>query len=335
MAETKPLSRQVGVTVVIPAFDNAGTLRRALASVSAQTYRPIELIVADDSIYTCPLDECEDLLNTIRSAGIHVTVFSNPTNLGAYRNMRSLWRLTSRKYLAWMPHDDYWTDPTFLAQSISVLDRHDLAFAIAQSKLELSDDTVDHRKQKSSLEWQIQSGTSFITQSLFREHHSAYSAIVLNADRLDQQNYSACWWDDHALNRLHREPDEAFSSLILAGWGARVAVSSTVVSIRGNLLESWSKSTYWQRFGNDGVTAQLASVWKIAKESGSHDQARFIQNLMLHYYPPRSLRLCWRRVMPIDFILRCLLSTAWVKLQFLRLRSLSRRSKSFIDQKLA
>jgi glycosyltransferase involved in cell wall biosynthesis len=51
------------VSVVIPTFNRAHTLKKALDSVIMQDYRPIEIIIIDD----CSTDETKQLLKNYDS----------------------------------------------------------------------------------------------------------------------------------------------------------------------------------------------------------------------------------------------------------------------------
>ncbi|MDP6785616.1 MAG: glycosyltransferase [Rhodospirillales bacterium] len=98
-------SRSADVSVIIPAYRAAATIRRALESVAAQTVKPSEVIVVDDGSDDATSDAakaCTDLME-----GIELKVFSQPNRgAGAARN-RALAEARGT-YVAFLDADDEW-----------------------------------------------------------------------------------------------------------------------------------------------------------------------------------------------------------------------------------
>lgn len=94
---SKPL-----ISVVIPTFNRARLVQRAVASVLAQSWRRLEIIVVDDASE----DQSRELLE--HNFGRRIRMLSLPRNLGvsAARN-RGI--IASRgSYIALLDSDDYW-----------------------------------------------------------------------------------------------------------------------------------------------------------------------------------------------------------------------------------
>ena len=93
------------VSVIIPAYRAAATIRRALASVAGQTVKPLEVIVVDDGSDDATLEAakaCADLLE-----GVALKVLSQPNRgAGAARN-RALAEARGT-YVAFLDADDEW-----------------------------------------------------------------------------------------------------------------------------------------------------------------------------------------------------------------------------------
>ena len=93
------------VSVIIPAYRAAATIRRALASVAGQTVKPLEVIVVDDGSDDATVEAtkaCDDLLE-----GVTLKVFSQPNRgAGAARN-RALGEARAA-YVAFLDADDEW-----------------------------------------------------------------------------------------------------------------------------------------------------------------------------------------------------------------------------------
>ncbi len=99
------------VSVVIPLFNKAPYIRRALTSVLEQTASALEVIVIDDG-------STDDGANIARQCGdARVRVISQANSgPGAARN-RGL-SLARGEFIAFLDSDDYWL-PTFLAEGLS------------------------------------------------------------------------------------------------------------------------------------------------------------------------------------------------------------------------
>jgi glycosyltransferase involved in cell wall biosynthesis len=108
------------VTVVIPTFNSAATVKRALDSVNAQTVLPEQVIVVDNAstdatievVEKLVLDDCREveLVRQHRNGGP-----------GAARNVG--WNLATTEFVAFLDSDDSW-HPTKLEQQLDVARRH-------------------------------------------------------------------------------------------------------------------------------------------------------------------------------------------------------------------
>ena len=66
------------VSVLMSVYNGAPTLEKAAASVLAQTYRDLELILCDDA----STDDTWRIMQRIAAQDARVTIFQNKTNLG-------------------------------------------------------------------------------------------------------------------------------------------------------------------------------------------------------------------------------------------------------------
>lgn len=102
------------VSVVIPTFNRAATIVRAVASVLQQTYRPIEVIVVDDG----STDGTAEVLKAYGSAIVYVR--QNNAGPAAARN-RGI-RASQGDMVAFLDSDDMWR-ATKLERQVAVLER--------------------------------------------------------------------------------------------------------------------------------------------------------------------------------------------------------------------
>jgi glycosyltransferase involved in cell wall biosynthesis len=94
----------VRVSVIIPAFNAAATIARALASVRLQEGVGIEVIVVDDA-------STDGTVQAVRSAigeGENITLLQLPVNRGASAARNAGIRIARAPYLAFLDADDVW-----------------------------------------------------------------------------------------------------------------------------------------------------------------------------------------------------------------------------------
>ncbi|MSO54317.1 MAG: glycosyltransferase family 2 protein [Rhodospirillales bacterium] len=109
--------RSADVSVILPAFRAEATIRRALASVAAQTLRPKEVVVIDDGSSDRTADEARAMAGALGS--ITLRVFrQDHAGPGAARN-RAL-REATGTFVAFLDADDEWL-PAKIARSIAFL----------------------------------------------------------------------------------------------------------------------------------------------------------------------------------------------------------------------
>jgi glycosyltransferase involved in cell wall biosynthesis len=103
------------VSVLMPTYQQAAFIRRALESLRAQTLAAWELIVVDDG----STDETATILTGYDDARIHVVRNTRNQGLGAALNQATA--LARGRYLAYLPSDDLY-DPDHLARLVALLD---------------------------------------------------------------------------------------------------------------------------------------------------------------------------------------------------------------------
>ena len=103
------------VSVILPTFNRAKTLRAAIDSVLSQSYRSLELIVVDDA----STDETEALVTSIDDARISYLRHNDNSGGSAARN--SGLRAATGELLAFQDSDDLWL-PDKLERQVALLD---------------------------------------------------------------------------------------------------------------------------------------------------------------------------------------------------------------------
>ena len=113
MASGGPHPARPVVSVLIRAYRRPASLATAIESVLAQTYRPFEIVVSDDSGELAPV--------CARFGDQRVRHESNPAPSGPAANLRRAVGLARGSLLAILNDDDQWT-PRFLETAVRQLD---------------------------------------------------------------------------------------------------------------------------------------------------------------------------------------------------------------------
>lgn len=93
------------VSVIIPAYNSASTVIRALQSVVAQTRAPLEIIVVDDASTDTTREIAANFAST---SSIPLRVISQPTNGGPSNARNTGWDAATGDYIAFLDADDQW-----------------------------------------------------------------------------------------------------------------------------------------------------------------------------------------------------------------------------------
>lgn len=122
-----------GVSVIIPTFNRARTLPRALESVLAQTYRDFELLVVDDA----STDQTEALVRARADSRIRYLRQETNRGVAAARN-RGLAQARA-PLIAFLDSDDLWA-PQKLARQVALFARSPLRVGLVYTGVETMDE---------------------------------------------------------------------------------------------------------------------------------------------------------------------------------------------------
>ena len=93
------------VSVIIPAYNSASTIIRALQSVATQTLAPQEIIVVDDA----STDNTREIAaNFASTSSIPLRLITQPTNSGPSAARNAGWDTATGDYIAFLDADDQW-----------------------------------------------------------------------------------------------------------------------------------------------------------------------------------------------------------------------------------
>lgn len=112
------------VSVVIPTYNSALTVERALRSVAAQTYRPIEVIVVDDA------SQDDTLCVVSKCAAPWLRAVRRDVNGGASAARNLGVQEAHGTYVAFLDSDDEWS-PTKLEQQVAIMEQYPASSIVA------------------------------------------------------------------------------------------------------------------------------------------------------------------------------------------------------------
>lgn len=116
MMNSRVMSEQPLVSVVLGTYNGEAFLEEQLRSVLAQTYTPLEIIAIDDG----SSDGTVRILREYAQKDPRIRVVINDHNLGFIRNFEKGCSLSSGKWIAVCDQDDYWF-PEKIAKMVSAI----------------------------------------------------------------------------------------------------------------------------------------------------------------------------------------------------------------------
>src|SRR5258708_1392159 len=107
------------VSVGLPTYNRAADLSRAIASVLAQDYTNLELILSDNA----SPDDTQEVCEEFRSRDGRLTYLRQPINRGARPNFLEVLAHSQGEFFMWMGDDD-WLDRSYISECIRKLIDH-------------------------------------------------------------------------------------------------------------------------------------------------------------------------------------------------------------------
>jgi len=106
------------VSVVIPCFNSAATIERALRSVEHQTTKPNEVLVVDDASSDNTVSVIEQYA---RTSSLNILVIKQSVNGGPSVARNAAWNVATGEFIAFLDADDQWHPQKLEAQLKAML----------------------------------------------------------------------------------------------------------------------------------------------------------------------------------------------------------------------
>ena len=134
------------VSVGLPTYNRASTLRRAVESIVGQDYRNLELIIGDNA----STDDTERVCAQYCAKDSRVRYIRHASNLGANANFRHVLSEARGEYFMSLGDDD-WLDPGYISQCLEVLEScRDYSLACGAAKY-FEEDVFAYERERINL----------------------------------------------------------------------------------------------------------------------------------------------------------------------------------------
>jgi glycosyltransferase involved in cell wall biosynthesis len=99
------VTSSASISVVIPCFNSATTIERALRSVEHQTTKPHEVLVVDDASSDNTVSIIEQYA---RTSSLNIRVIKQSVNGGPSIARNAAWNVAAGEFIAFLDADDQW-----------------------------------------------------------------------------------------------------------------------------------------------------------------------------------------------------------------------------------
>jgi len=123
------------VSIAMPVYNSAATIREALESALGQTYEALEVVVVDNA----STDETRDIVRSYDDP--RIVLHENATNIGPHGNANRSVQLSSAPYVKFLHSDDS-LSPSCVERMVDVLSRSErIGLVFARRRIEIGDET--------------------------------------------------------------------------------------------------------------------------------------------------------------------------------------------------
>lgn len=130
------MTYNASVSVVIPCFNSATTIERALRSVEHQTTKPNEVLVVDDASSDNTVSIIEQYTHT---SSLNIRIINQRVNGGPSVARNTAWNVATSEFIAFLDADDQWHPQklemqlnAMLANPACVMSFHDHVFGSSE-----------------------------------------------------------------------------------------------------------------------------------------------------------------------------------------------------------
>lgn len=131
------------VSIMILSYNNDDYIEGTIKSIYEQTYKNIELIIADDCSKNLDIDKFKGIIDRYKSSNIkRVIIYKNKINLGTVSNANKAICLSCGKYIKFIGSDDLFYNKDVIWKLIDHMNNNDLE--ILSCETEINDIHMNH-----------------------------------------------------------------------------------------------------------------------------------------------------------------------------------------------
>jgi alpha-1,3-rhamnosyltransferase len=288
----------MSVSVLVPSYNHAPFVERALRSIFAQTLKPEKLIVIDDG----STDDSAEIIRRVLRDCPFPNEFTSRANRGLSATLNEGFAKTDTEFFAYLGSDDVWF-PEFLAERIELLRKRPLApLAFGHAYLiDEAENIID-----STADW-FAFDEKNILRHLLRGEIFSSPSVVYRRKFLEKYkwNESAILEDYELYLKLCAEGEFAFDPRVLCAWRQH---SWNVSANFPKMLDEWiaaqnrvADSLPFSRAELDEIQSRLrfASVSSFVRSGHRREAvALFRENLKGAQSPTQIGKMLFRLLIP-------------------------------------
>jgi glycosyltransferase involved in cell wall biosynthesis len=170
------------VTIGMPVYNGLPDLHEALATLTAQDYPNVELLISDN----CSTDGTAEICRELQQRRPGVGYWQNPRNIGPLNNFLLVLERARGKYFMWAAHDDRWS-PQFVSSLVERLEAEPDAVLATPLTTYIN---VDGRAYGEPIDHPTPPGTHVEKlRSFFADHASSWIYGVYRTDWLRRHRH--------------------------------------------------------------------------------------------------------------------------------------------------
>jgi len=173
-------------SIVIPTYNRAADLQRAISSILLQNFREFEIVVSNNN----SIDNTEEVIKQFRSKKI--VYLKNKTNIGAIRNLKKAIKFAKGKYVLLQGDDDFIIYSNSLQELYNLLKKNGYGF-LRLNYLYFSSDRkrifdyknfnkdlyiAPKQKPENIVTFLTNTDFNFISGVIFKNYRNAYRDII-------------------------------------------------------------------------------------------------------------------------------------------------------------
>ena len=160
------------VSIGMPVFNGAKTIKKAIDSILAQTFEDFELLISDNASD----DETENICKRFANQDSRIRYVRQKMNVGVYGNFDYVMSQAKKKYFMFAAADD-WRSPNFLELNVSALESNSKYVASTSPNCHEGDEKNYNKYIDFSLEGSSKERFAKFLQNAWHSHAIFFSLI--------------------------------------------------------------------------------------------------------------------------------------------------------------